>query len=45
MAGMDKEIERIDRGGDAWGKTDKVVSVEVKKPLKKIIRTHPHENG
>ncbi|MBI2860285.1 MAG: hypothetical protein HYX91_02110 [Chloroflexi bacterium] len=36
MAGLDKEIERIEQG-DAWDKGDEVVRVEVKKPLDKVI--------
>ncbi len=36
MADIDKEVERIEQG-DAWDETDAVVSVEVKKPLDKVI--------
>jgi len=36
MAGLDKEVEDIERG-DAWNESDKVVRVEVKKPLDKVI--------
>ncbi len=36
MAGVDKEIERIEQG-DAWDETDEVVQVEAKKPLDKVI--------
>lgn len=36
MAGVDKEIERIEQG-DAWDESDEVVQVEVKKPLDKVI--------
>lgn len=31
-------INRIDNGENAWKKSDKVVKLEVKKPLKRIIR-------
>lgn len=37
MADIDKEVEKIERGNDAWEETDKVVHVDVKKPLDKII--------
>ena len=36
MADLDKEIQRIEQG-DAWGESDEVVEVEVKKPLDKVI--------
>ena len=36
-AEMEREIERIDQGGDAWDETDEVVQVEVKKPLTMVI--------
>ena len=36
MAGLDKEVEDNERG-DAWNESDKVVRVEVKKPLDKVI--------
>jgi len=36
MADLDKAVEDIDRG-DAWNESDEVVSVEVKKPLDKVI--------
>jgi hypothetical protein len=36
MAGLDKEIERVERG-DSWDESDTVVQVEVKKPLDKVI--------
>jgi hypothetical protein len=36
MADIDKEIQRIEQG-DAWGETDEVVEVEVRKPLDKVI--------
>ena len=36
MAGIDKEIQRIEQGY-VWKETDKVVKVEVKKPLDKVI--------
>ena len=36
MAGIDKEIERIEQG-DAWDESDEVVEVEVRKPLDKVI--------
>ncbi len=36
MANMDKAVEKIEQG-NAWEETDKVVHVEVKKPLDKVI--------
>ena len=33
----EKEIERIDQGGDAWREGDEVVQMEFKKPLDKVI--------
>ena len=36
MADLDKAVEDIERG-DAWKESDEVVSVEVKKPLDKVI--------
>ena len=36
MTDIDKAVEKIERG-DAWEETDKVVQVEVKKPLDKVI--------
>lgn len=36
MADLDKAVERIEQG-DAWDKTDRVVQVEVNKPLDKVI--------
>ena len=36
MADLDKAIKSIEQG-EAWDETDEVVSVEVKKPLDKVI--------
>ena len=36
MSDRDKEIEKIEQG-DAWEETDEVVTLEVKKPLDKVI--------
>jgi hypothetical protein len=36
MTDLDKEVENIERG-DAWNESDKVVRVEVRKPLDKVI--------
>jgi len=36
MTDVNKEIERIERG-DAWDEGDEIVTVEVKKPLDKVI--------
>ena len=36
MENLDKQIERIEQA-DAWDKGDKVVEIEVKKPLDKVI--------
>jgi hypothetical protein len=36
MADLDKEIEHIERGA-SWEEGDKIVRVEVKKPLDKVI--------
>ncbi len=37
MADMDKTIEKIEQGGNAWEETDEVVPLEVKRPLDKVI--------
>ena len=37
MADIDKEVEKIERGDNAWDETDEVVHVEAKKPLDKVI--------
>jgi hypothetical protein len=37
MADMDKAVEKIEQGGNAWDETDEVVEVEAKKPLDKVI--------
>jgi hypothetical protein len=34
---LDQEIDRIDRGGDAWLEGDEAVAVEVRRPLDKVI--------
>lgn len=36
MVDIDKEVERIEKG-DAWNGSDEVVTVEVKRPLDKVI--------
>lgn len=36
MADLNKKIENIEQS-DAWNHTDKVVAVEVKRPLDKVI--------
>jgi len=36
MVDIDKAVERIEQG-DAWGKRDEVVQIEVKRPLDKVI--------
>ncbi len=37
MDEMEREIDRIDRGGEAWQETDQVVPVEAKPPLDTVI--------
>ncbi|MFA5309278.1 MAG: hypothetical protein WC370_07335 [Dehalococcoidales bacterium] len=37
MADIDKDIEKIDRGDNAWEETDEVVNIETRKPLDKVI--------
>jgi hypothetical protein len=37
MADIDKTVEKIDEGDNAWEETDEVVTVEVKKTLDKVI--------
>jgi hypothetical protein len=37
MPDIDKELGKIEKG-EAWDESDEVVQLEVKKPLKKIIR-------
>jgi hypothetical protein len=34
---IEREIERIDAGGNAWDDTDEVVEIEVKAPLDKVV--------
>jgi hypothetical protein len=34
---LEREIERIERGGDAWRDTDEVVQVEVARPLATFV--------
>jgi hypothetical protein len=36
MSEFDKEIERLDAGGDAWEDTEEVAEFEVKRPMDKI---------
>jgi hypothetical protein len=37
MSEFDKEVERIDAGGNAWDDTEEVVDIEVKQPLGKSV--------
>jgi hypothetical protein len=37
MSEFDKEVQRIDAGGNAWDDTDEVVDIEVKQPLDKRV--------
>lgn len=37
MSEVEREIERIEPGGDAWSETDEVVEVEAKRPLDTVI--------
>lgn len=37
MENLEREIERIDQGGDAWIDTDEVVLVEAKRPLDAVV--------
>lgn len=37
MADIDKAVEKIEQGGNAWDETDEVVHPEIKKPLDKVI--------
>jgi hypothetical protein len=37
MPDIDKELGKIEKG-EAWDESDEVVQLEVKKPMKKIIR-------
>jgi hypothetical protein len=38
MSEFDKEVERIDVGGDAWDENDEeIVDFEVKRPMDKIV--------
>jgi hypothetical protein len=37
MVDLEKEIERIDEGGEAWNDSDEVVQLDVKKPIDKLI--------
>jgi hypothetical protein len=36
-AEIQREIERIDAGGDAWNEDDEVVEIEFKRPLDKVV--------
>ena len=37
MDDLEREIERIDRGGDAWREADEVVPVHVQRPLTAFV--------
>lgn len=37
MSEIEREIERIEQGGDAWDETDDVVEVTVKRPLNTVV--------
>jgi hypothetical protein len=37
MSEFDKEVERLDAGGNAWDDTEEVVDFEVKQPMDKIV--------
>lgn len=37
MDEMEREVERIDRGGSAWKDTDEVVETRVKRPLDAVV--------
>ena len=37
MADIEKKIEKIDQGNNAWEDTDEVVGIEVKKPFDKVV--------
>lgn len=37
MIDLEKEIERIDEGGEAWDDSDEIVQLDVKKPIDKVI--------
>ncbi len=36
-AAIQREIDRIDAGGDAWNEDDEVVEIEFKRPLDKVV--------
>ena len=37
MVDLDKEIKRIDEGGEAWDENDEVVQLDIEKPVDKVI--------
>jgi len=37
MADIDKAVEKIEQGGNAWDETDEVIHAEIKRPLDKVI--------
>lgn len=37
MDDLEREIERVDLGGDAWHETDEVVQVHVQRPLMTFV--------
>jgi hypothetical protein len=37
MDQVEREIERIDQGGDAWAETDDVVETVIRQPLATIV--------
>ena len=37
MNEIEREIERIEQGGEAWDETDDVVEVAVKRPLDTVV--------
>ncbi len=37
MDAQEREIERIDQGGETWDETDEVVKIEVRRPLDIVV--------
>ncbi len=37
MSEIEREIERVEQGGDAWQETDEAVEVETKRPLDAVV--------
>jgi hypothetical protein len=37
VSDIEREIERIEQGGEAWEETDEVVEVDIRRPLDTVV--------